>query len=279
MESMEEEVHTTKGVMGLDKSEESLKLAVEEDSMNESHHEEDHLQSFVLPDAEPRIKSFCNKEPLLQPLVIPDHSQPLPVKGDNLNQVAMKTVEADASRTKSVSAKTKKAANTLTFRCCHGQHRPVKIWLRGRKLMAALTAKKIRVTAINVNFMRRLPTGSNDHVISSCFLSLVQQCPRTNHCQHTNIAKHRVLEPDVRKLDGSKWLEVERNRLSQRSGSSTTCIQKKFTDELDSSVAMDTDMEQHDTSHLLSTETNSENNRTVGHNEIDDIFCALDGMS
>lgn len=287
---MEEEVCIKKGGMGLstsidlEKSEESL-MSVEkfseEDSINESYRlEQHHLQSFLVSDAEPMTKSPCNKEPLLQSLIIPDVIQPLPINGDNLNQpVAMKTVEVDKLRTRSLSkriAKTKKKANTLMFHCCHGRHRPVKFWLRGRKVMAALTSNKIQVTAINVKFMRRLPTGSNNHIISSCFLSLLQRCPRANHhaCgQRTNVAKCGVLEPDVREFDGSKWLEVERTRLSQISGSSATCVHEKFTDELDSAASVAMEIE-HDTSHLLSMETNS----GKGCDEIDDIFGALDGM-
>ena len=146
--------------------------------------------------------------------------------------------------------------------------------------MAALTAKKIQVTAINVKFIRRLPTGSNNHVISSCDLSLEQRRPWANrHGQHTHMAKCGFLEQDVRELDGSRWLEVERSRLSQRSGSSATCAHELQKNELlDSAASVAMEMER-DSSHLLSMGTISENNRTVGCDEIDDIFGALDGMS
>ena len=278
----------------LEKSEESLKSAAifsVENSVNKSHHHEQHRLQSLAP--EPMTKSPCNKEPLLHTSVVPDDIQSLPVKGENLNQlVAMEAMKIDTLRTRSVfkrSAKTKKKANTLMLHCCHGQrHRPVKFCLRGRKLMAALTAKKIQVTAINVKLIRRLPTGSNNHVISNYLLSLEQRRPRANHHgQRTNnMSKCGALdlEGDVRELDGNKWLEVERTRLSQRSGSSSTTyvheLQKKFTDELDSAAPVAMEME-HDTSRLLSMGTNSENNRTVtvGRDEIDDIFGALDGMT
>ena len=213
--------------------------------------------------------------------------QPMDVDGEGLNETAnsndkdLRTKGADEAKNRRIRHKTqrKKQANVLIFRLKSGQ-KPVKILLRGKKLLTVLSTRNISVAGAKFNCVRLLPTGS---LVASRFtLSLVRLQSRTDRQRHNVIRP--TMHGDV--PNHSQWLEMERTRLSQRNTTPSACVhqlQQKLTQELDSAAAMDVDKEsdlklKHSQSDLLSDKQNIEQDvdRTSISDEIDDIFGALD---
>ena len=222
--------------------------------------------------------------------------QPTCVGEDGLNATAgsidgedgsLKTVAA-AKVAKSAGRKRHKTriqrrANVLMFQYYKSGQKPVKILLRGKKLLTLLSHRGGNVSVVGAKFShpRLLPTGT---FVSSRFtLSLVHHLQsEANQAQ-----RHFTMYCDrnVHVPNHNQWMEAERTML--RNASSTTCVhqlQQKLTEELDSAAAMDAiiesdlSLEHLQSDSLLSNEQTSEQdiNRTSIPDEIDDIFGALD---
>ena len=210
-----------------------------------------------------------------------------------------KAVEVDTQATgeQKRNVRGRKRANTLTFQFHYGRRKSIKMCLRGRKLLSALSLKNLSVTSVHFKNLKRIPTGY--HVASTFSLTFSRwnqpidpspcrlRRPQTTCSYSTAAVCSGVREREAMGCSHS-WMEVERNRLTQRSDStrSSSCVhqlQNKLTEDLDSvvdaatdTVVMETDSE-HDTNDLLVT-CNDRGKLIDNNNEIDDIFGALDGL-
>ena len=223
--------------------------------------------------------------------------QPICVGGDSLNTTAgsidredgsLKTLAAakEAKSTKSTGRRRYKTriqrrrqANVLTFQYYKSGQKPVKVLLRGKKLLTLFSHKgNVSVVGAKFSHPRFLPTGA--FATSKFTLSLVHLKSEAEQAQRhfTTYGGHIV-------PNHNQWMKVERTIL--RNASSSICLhqlQQKLTEELDSAAAMDADtesdlsLEHSQSDSLLSNKQTSEQkiNRTSIPDEIDDIFGALD---
>jgi hypothetical protein len=208
------------------------------------------------------------------------------IDGDNSSIAAAKGTKSTGRKRHKTRTQRRRQANVLTFQFKSGQ-KPVKIFLRGKKLQTLLSNKgNVSVAGAKFSHPRLLPTGT--FVVSGFRLSLVHLQSQADHVQRriTMYGGRNAPNPD-------QWMEAERTMLmNQRntiSSNSTPskCVhklQQKLTEELDSAAAMDADTEsdlslEHSKSDSLSSNKQTreqEINRTSLSDEIDDIFGALD---
>ena len=171
----------------------------------------------------------------------------------------------------------RRRANVLMFQYYKSGQKPVKILLRGKKLLTLLSHRGGNVSVVGAKFShpRLLPTGT--FVTSRFTLSLV-------HLQ-SEAQRHFTMYSGRNGPNHNQWMEAERTML--KNASSTTCVhqlQQKLTEELDSAAAMDANtesnlsLEHSQSDSLLSNKQirKQDINRTSILDEIDDIFGALD---
>ena len=175
----------------------------------------------------------------------------------------------------------RKQANVLTFQL-KSRQKPVKIVLRGKKLLTLLSNNKgnVSVAGARFNHLRLLPTGA--FVASRFTLRLQSRSDQQGQ-------KHFTVHGDHDVPNHSTWMEGERTMLmNERNGTPSVCVhqlQQKLTEELDSAAAIDAAETESDVSlehpqsdsllHNRQT-TNQGINKTSISDEIDDIFGALD---
>ena len=190
-------------------------------------------------------------------------------------------------------SRTTKQANVLQFLFHHGRRRHARILLRGKKLLAALSARTVKVTSTTLRHLTALPNGR--HMASTFSISLARL-----QCRNKSLAfASTQLPPSTRAVQGKfhlpalsgcgRWIEVERTKLNQRRSSLPPFVQRlqtKLTEELESataSCAMAVDVEHLDSrsdSDLL-LGTNSDANvprNSVQSDDIDNIFGALEKL-
>lgn len=234
-------------------------------------------------------------------LKCPTYSSDVDLNESALTETATVTNIATTSNKRRDRRRRRRKANLLMFRFHRTRQKSVQICLRHRQLIASLCSKTLLVMSAKFNHVRHLPTGAC--VASRFSLSLTRQKRRPSHLHHRHpptyvaatVRAHGggggALEREhtaTDKLNQRQWLEMERNRLNQRSARqissssiSVQQLQRKLTEELDSAavatdttVAMETDSE-HMTNHSL-TSNKLVTNRTS--DEIDDIFVALERL-
>ena len=216
-----------------------------------------------------------------------DDFQPMRVDGDSFtgsidkSPISVRTVSADqakSTRRGRHKIRRRKQANMLTFRFKSGQ-KPVKILLRGKKVLALLSNKNTSVAGAKFSHLRLLPSGSL--VASRFILSLVLQC-------QTDQQRHSAMRGEPSVSNHSQWMDMERTRLSQlqRKGTHSMHVhqlQQKLTQELDNAATIDVNTEsdlslEHSLSDSLlsNKQTTKQGINRTSIDEIDDIFGVLD---
>ena len=205
-------------------------------------------------------------------------------EGGSLKTVAAAKVAKSTGRKRHKTRIQRRRANVLTFQYCKSGQKPVKILLRGKKLLTLLSHRGGNVSVAGAKFShpRLLPTGT--FVASRFTLSLVHLQSEADQAQRDFTTYSGCNVPNH-----NQWMEAERTTL--RNASSSTCVhqlQQKLTEELDSAAAMDTNIDRESdlslehlqSDSLLSNKQTREQdiNRTsiLETDEIDDIFGALD---
>lgn len=189
--------------------------------------------------------------------------------------------------------RTTKQANVLQFHFHYGRQRHMRILLRGRKLLAALSARTVKVTGTTFRHLTTLPNGR--HIVSTFSISLA----RLQRRKKSPAFMSKQLPPSNRAVQGEyhtlapagcgQWMEAERTRLSQRRSSSPLFVQRlqtKLTEELESAAASCAIAV--DVKHLDSTSerdlllgANSDANvprNSLKSDDIDNIFVALEKL-